>query len=376
MLFKVTHTDPGSRARTGILHTSRGSIETPVFIPVGSAGTVKGVHQHELRHTVQSKIILGNTYHLFLRPGLEVLEKAGGLHAFIGWEGPILTDSGGYQVYSLSKRRKITESGVQFSSHLDGSIHHFTPERVVDIQNIIGADITMAFDECTPFPCDIKVAEQSMNRTHRWLVRGNNHFNKLTPMYGCEQYFIPIIQGSVYPELRKISTEEILKFPSVLYAIGGLSVGEPSETLYQITDLVCSMLPAEKPRYLMGVGTPADLLECISLGIDMFDCVLPTRNARHGHLFTSEGIINIKNRKWANAFEPIDSALPAVFSMQYSKAYLRHLIISGELLGAQIASLHNLCFYQYIIHKAREKIMLGCFQTWKRDILKKVNIRI
>ena len=376
MLFQVTHTDPGSRARTGILHTSRGSIETPVFIPVGSAGTVKGVHQHELRHTVQAKIILGNTYHLFLRPGLEVLERAGGLHAFIGWEGPILTDSGGYQVYSLSKRRKITESGVQFSSHLDGSIHHFTPERVVDIQNIIGADITMAFDECTPFPCDIKVAEQSMNRTHRWLVRGNTHFNELTPMYGCEQYFIPIIQGSVYPELRKISTEEILKFPSVLYAIGGLSVGEPSETLYQITDLVCSMLPAEKPRYLMGVGTPADLLECISLGIDMFDCVLPTRNARHGHLFTSEGIINIKNRKWANAFEPIDSALPAVFSMQYSKAYLRHLIISGELLGAQIASLHNLCFYQYIIHKAREKIMLGCFQTWKRDILKKVNIRI
>jgi queuine tRNA-ribosyltransferase len=376
MLFQVTHTDPGSRARTGILHTSRGSIETPVFIPVGSAGTVKGVHQHELRHTVQSKIILGNTYHLFLRPGLEVLEKAGGLHAFIGWEGPILTDSGGYQVYSLSKRRKITESGVQFSSHLDGSIHHFTPERVVDIQNIIGADITMAFDECTPFPCDIKVAEQSMNRTHRWLVRGNTHFNELTPMYGCEQYFIPIIQGSVYPELRKISTEEILKYPSVLYAIGGLSVGEPSETLYQITDLICSMLPAEKPRYLMGVGTPADLLECISLGIDMFDCVLPTRNARHGHLFTSEGIINIKNRKWANAFEPIDSALPAVFSMQYSKAYLRHLIISGELLGAQIASLHNLCFYQYIIHKAREKIMLGCFQTWKRDILKKVNVRI
>jgi queuine tRNA-ribosyltransferase len=376
MNFKLLQTDSGSKARAGILQTDHGAIETPIFMPVGTAGTVKGVHQHELEDTIKAHIILGNTYHLYLRPGTEVLEKAGGLHKFIGWDKPILTDSGGYQVYSLSNRRKITEQGVKFLSHIDGSSHFFTPESVMDIQKQIGADIIMAFDECTPYPCEHGYAKKSMEMTHRWLDRCMGHFHASGSLYGYQQTLAPIVQGSVYMDLRKISAEYIAAQPSLINAIGGLSVGEPTEMLYEMTDLVCQILPQEKPRYLMGVGTPANILECISLGIDMFDCVMPTRNARHGLLFTTEGIINIKNLKWKTDFSPIDSGLDNFASTTYSKGYLRHLIYSGELLGAQVASLHNLSFYLWLVKEARKQILEGRFSDWKNAILPKISRRL
>lgn len=376
MHFTLKQQDKQTKARAGELHTAHGIIETPIFMPVGTAGTVKGVHQHELENEIQAQIILGNTYHLFLRPGLDVLESAGGLHAFNGWKKPILTDSGGYQVYSLANSRKITEEGVKFQSHVDGSYHFFTPERAIDIQRSIGADIIMAFDECTPYPCPYDYAKKSMKMTHRWLNRCIDQMEKTTPKYGYEQALFPIVQGSVYKDLRKESAQTIAEAGSVGNAIGGLSVGEPDDELYEMTDIVCSILPAEKPRYLMGVGTPANLLECISLGVDMFDCVMPTRNARHGMLFTSEGIINIKNKKWEKDFSPIDPNGTSSVDHFYSKAYLRHLIRTKESLGAQIASIHNLAFYLALVKEARVKILDGTFEIWKKETVKKVTQRL
>ncbi len=376
MHFTLKQQDKQTKARAGELHTAHGIIETPIFMPVGTAGTVKGVHQHELENEIQAQIILGNTYHLFLRPGLDVLESAGGLHAFNGWKKPILTDSGGYQVYSLANSRKITEEGVKFQSHVDGSYHFFTPERAIDIQRSIGADIIMAFDECTPYPCPYDYAKKSMKMTHRWLNRCIDQMEKTTPKYGYEQALFPIVQGSVYKDLRKESAQTIAEAGSVGNAIGGLSVGEPDDELYEMTDIVCSILPAEKPRYLMGVGTPANLLECISLGVDMFDCVMPTRNARHGMLFTSEGIINIKNKKWEKDFSPIDPNGTSSVDHFYSKAYLRHLIRTKESLGAQIASIHNLAFYLALVKEARVRILDGTFEIWKKETVKKVTQRL
>jgi queuine tRNA-ribosyltransferase len=356
MHFDLIHQDSNTKARTGLLHTEHGSIETPIFMPVGTAGTVKGVHQQELRDDVQAQIILGNTYHLFLRPGTQVIENAGGLHQFIGWERPILTDSGGYQVYSLSGTRKIKEEGVKFQSHLDGSYHVFTPERAIDIQRSIGADIIMAFDECTPFPCEYSYAKRSMQMTHRWLQRCFDQMERTEPKYGYEQSLFPIVQGSVYKDLRTESAETIASYNAVGNAIGGLSVGEPEDELYEMTDLVCSILPKDKPRYLMGVGTPWNILESIALGVDMMDCVMPSRNARHGLLFTKNGTINIKNEKWANDFSPIDESSEVWVDQVYTKAYLRHLIKVGEYLGVQIATIHNLSFYLWLVKEAREKI--------------------
>lgn len=376
MHFELQSRDPGSKARAGILHTDHGPIETPIFMPVGTAGTVKGLHQHELKTEVNADIILGNTYHLFLRPGTEVLEKAGGLHKFIGWDRPILTDSGGYQVYSLSGSRKINEEGVKFQSHIDGSYHFFTPERAIDIQRSIGADIIMAFDECTPYPCDYNYAKRSMHMTHRWLKRCFEQMDRTEPLYGHEQALFPIVQGSVYKDLRKESAEAIASHNAIGNAIGGLSVGEPDEDLYEMTDLVCDILPSEKPRYLMGVGTPVNLLECISLGIDMFDCVMPTRNARHGMLFTSEGIINIKNKKWEMDFSPLDPNGIALVDQVYTKAYLRHLIKSNETLGIQIASIHNLTFYLWLMREARKQILAGTFVSWKNAMIPKLQNRL
>ena len=345
-------------------------------MPVGTAGSVKAVHQRELTNDIQAQIILGNTYHLYLRPGLELLQQAGGLHAFIGWERPILTDSGGYQVYSLSDNRKIKEEGVTFKSHIDGSKHIFTPENVMDIQRTIGADIIMAFDECTPYPCEYKYAKKSMEMTHRWLDRCVTRINETQPLYGYNQYLFPIVQGSTYKDLREQSATYIASKNLSGNAIGGLSVGEPHEDMYAMTELVCSILPKEKPRYLMGVGTPENILECIALGIDMFDCVMPTRNARNGMLFTSEGIINIRNEKWKNDLTPIDANLGGYASTHYSKAYLRHLIISKEILGAQIASIHNLTFYLWLVREARKHINEGTFATWKSEMVKKVKTRL
>lgn len=376
MHFQLQHTDSKSKARAGILHTDHGTIETPIFMPVGTAGTVKGVHQHELADTVLAQIILGNTYHLYLRPGLDVLESAGGLHKFIGWDKPILTDSGGYQVYSLSGSRKITEEGVKFQSHIDGSYHFFTPERAIDIQRSIGADIIMAFDECTPYPCDYGYAKRSMHMTHRWLKRCFEQMDRTEPKYGYNQILFPIVQGSVYKDLRTESAETIASHNAVGNAIGGLSVGEPDEDLYEMTELVCGILPKEKPRYLMGVGTPVNLLECIALGIDMFDCVMPSRNARHGMLFTSEGIINIKNKKWATDFSPLDPNGTAYVDQVYSKAYLRHLIHSKENLGIQIATVHNLTFYLWLVKQARIKIQEGTFTEWKAMMIPKLQNRL
>lgn len=376
MHFQLQHTDSKSKARAGILHTDHGTIETPIFMPVGTAGTVKGVHQHELADTVLAQIILGNTYHLYLRPGLEVLESAGGLHKFIGWDKPILTDSGGYQVYSLSGSRKITEEGVKFQSHIDGSYHFFTPERAIDIQRSIGADIIMAFDECTPYPCDYGYAKRSMHMTHRWLKRCFEQMDRTEPKYGYNQMLFPIVQGSVYKDLRTQSAETIASHDAVGNAIGGLSVGEPDEDLYEMTELVCGILPKEKPRYLMGVGTPVNLLECIALGIDMFDCVMPSRNARHGMLFTSEGIINIKNKKWATDFSPLDPNGTAYVDQVYTKAYLRHLIHSKENLGIQIATVHNLTFYLWLVKQARIKIQEGTFTEWKAMMIPKLQNRL
>lgn len=376
MRFDVVANDPGSKARAGLLETAHGKIETPIFMPVGTAGTVKAVHQRELINDIKAQIILGNTYHLYLRPGLDLIKKAGGLHKFNGWDRPILTDSGGYQVYSLADARKINEEGVKFQSHIDGSKHLFTPEHVMDIQRIIGADIVMAFDECTPYPCEYEYAKNSMNMTHRWLKRCCDYFDATSPEYSYEQNLFPIVQGSTYKDLRTESAETIASFERSGNAIGGLSVGEPAEEMYEMTELVCNILPKEKPRYLMGVGTPENILECIALGVDMFDCVMPTRNGRNGMLFTTEGIINVRNEKWKDDLSCIDSGLENEISTFYSKAYLRHLIISKEMLGPQIASIHNLAFYLWLVKEAREKITAGTFNSWKRTMVEKVSRRL
>lgn len=376
MNFQLTATDTRSSARAGTLVTDHGEIQTPIFMPVGTAGSVKAIHQRELENDIQAQIILGNTYHLYLRPGLETLEKAGGLHRFNGWSKPILTDSGGYQVYSLAENRKIVEEGVTFKSHIDGSKHHFTPESVVDVQRIIGADIIMAFDECTPYPCEYRYAKESLALTHQWLKRCVSRMNTTEPKYGHTQALFPIVQGSVYKDLREESAAFIAAQDQQGNAIGGLSVGEPHEDMYAMTSLVCSILPKDKPRYLMGVGTPENILECIALGIDMFDCVLPTRNARNGMLFTTEGIINIRNEKWKQDFSPIDAALGGYASTFYSRAYLRHLVINKEILGAQIASIHNLTFYLWLVKEARRQILSGTFASWKEMMVKKVSVRL
>jgi len=375
-MYKIKKVDPESKARTGEFFTERGVINTPIFMPVGTAGTVKAVHQRELLNDIDAEIILGNTYHLYLRPGTEILSKAGGLHKFINWDRPILTDSGGYQVYSLAENRKINESGVTFRNHIDGSKHSFTPEIAIDIQREIGADIIMAFDECTPYPCEYSYARDSMDMTHRWLKRCCDHFDKTSERYGFRQSLFPIVQGSVYADLRKISAETIISFERDGYAIGGLSVGEPAEEMYAMTDLVSDILPKDKPRYLMGVGTPENILECISLGIDMFDCVMPTRNARNGMLFTTEGIINIRNEKWKNDFSALDPEMNGYVSNYYSKAYLRHLILSKEILGAQIASLQNLSLYLWLVRQARKHIEKGDFTDWKNKMVQKVSQRL
>ena len=376
MDFNIEHFDVKSNARVGTIRTDHGEIQTPIFMPVGTVGSVKAIHQHELKSPIEAQIILGNTYHLYLRPGTPILEKAGGLHKFINWDRPILTDSGGYQVYSLSHRRKIKEEGVSFQSHIDGSRHFFSPESVMDVQREIGADIIMAFDECTPYPCEYEYAKNSMKMTHRWLDRCIKHFQNDEGKYGYNQTLAPIVQGSVYADLRKESAKYIANAGCDMNAIGGLSVGEPHEMMYEMTAIVCDILPKEKPRYLMGVGTPANLLECISLGIDMFDCVLPTRNARHGLLYTSEGIINIKNLKWKDNFSPIDSNSTSSTSRNHTKAYLRHLIHSGEILGAQIASLHNLSFFLWLMGEARKQIGEGTFSGWKTRMVEKVSRRL
>ena len=376
MNFTLTATDPGSRARAGVVFTDHGEIPTPIFMPVGTAGSVKAVHQRELENDIDAKIILGNTYHLYLRPGIELLQKAGGLHKFNGWQRPILTDSGGYQVYSLSANRKIKEDGVAFKSHIDGSKHHFTPESVMDIQRAIGADIVMAFDECTPYPCEYGYARKSLQLTHNWLGRCVKRINETSPHYDYSQALFPIVQGSVYKDLRKESAEFIANQQQQGNAIGGLSVGEPHELMYEMTDLVCGILPKDKPRYLMGVGTPENILECIALGVDMFDCVMPTRNARNGMLFTTQGIINIRNEKWKNDLSPIDAELGGYASTFYSKAYLRHLVINKEILGAQIASIHNLAFYLWLVKRSREKIIEGTFAEWKNKMVKTVSQRL
>jgi queuine tRNA-ribosyltransferase len=376
MKFDLQHKDAKSKARAGVITTDHGLIETPIFMPVGTAGTVKAVHQRELVEDIKAQIILGNTYHLYLRPGLEVLEGAGGLHRFNHWDQPILTDSGGYQVYSLGDRRKITEKGVRFQSHIDGSYHDFTPEYVMDIQRRIGADIIMAFDECTPYPCDKQYAEASMHMTHRWLTRCIHRINETEPLYGFDQTLFPIVQGSTYPDLRKQSAEFIASQNAEGNAIGGLSVGEPHEDMYAMTELVCDILPQDKPRYLMGVGTPANILEGIALGVDMFDCVMPTRNARNGMLFTTEGIVNIRNEKWISDYNAIDPGLGGYVSTHYSKSYLRHLIHSKEILGAQIASIHNLTFYLWLVREARKHIQMGDFASWKNVMVEKVSRRL
>ncbi|CAN5508065.1 tRNA guanosine(34) transglycosylase Tgt [soil metagenome] len=376
MKFTLSKTDPHSKARIGEITTDHGVIQTPIFMPVGTAASVKAVHQHELVDDVKAQIILGNTYHLYLRPGLDVISQAGGLHKFMNWDKPILTDSGGYQVYSLSDNRKIKEEGVKFHSHIDGSRHLFTPENVMDIQRTIGADIIMAFDECTPYPCDHRYAKKSMEMTHRWLTRCIGRFNETGPKYNHTQTLFPIIQGSVYPDLRKISAEFIAAQNCEGNAIGGLSVGEPAEMMYEMTELVCNILPADKPRYLMGVGTPANILESIALGIDMFDCVMPTRNARNGMLFTKNGIINIRNEKWKSDFSVLDEEGSSFVDTYYSKAYLRHLVVSKEILGSQIGTLHNLSFYLWLVTEARNKIIDGTFTEWKKEMVSKVAKRI
>lgn len=372
MHFKLHNSDPKSQARAGEITTERGVIQTPVFMPVGTVGSVKAVHFEELKTEIDADIILGNTYHLYLRPGTDIIKKAGGLHKFNSWDRPILTDSGGYQVFSLSHRRKINENGATFKSHIDGSKHLFTPENVMDIQRIIGGDFIMAFDECVPYPCEFNYAKRSMEMTHRWLSRCIDRFDSTDPIYGVEQTLIPIVQGSMYADLRKKSAEYVASCDRPINAIGGLSVGEPHDLMYEMTDVVCSILPKDKPRYLMGVGTPANLLECIALGIDMFDCVLPTRNGRNGQLFTAEGVINIKNAKWKEDFSPIDSNSPASTSQIHTKAYLRHLFISGELLAYQIASIHNLAFYKQLMQEARSRIIAGDFTEWKNQIVTKL----
>ncbi len=376
MNFKLQVTDTKSNARAGLITTDHGVIETPVFMPVGTAGSVKGVHFKDLEYDVKARIILGNTYHLYLRPGTDVLKQAGGLHKFNGWNKPILTDSGGYQVYSLTDRRKMREEGVTFQSHIDGSRHLFSPEKVIDIQRLIGADIIMAFDECTPYPCDYEYAKNSMDLTHRWLNRCMLRFNETEGLYGYKQALFPIVQGSIYRDLRVKSADTIASYGAEGNAIGGLSVGEPVEMMYEFTELVCNILPKDKPRYLMGVGTPANILEGISQGIDMFDCVMPTRNGRNGMIFTSEGIINLKNEKWKNDFSALDPDGPSYLDAQYSRAYLRHLFVADEMLGPMIASQHNLAFYLWLVDTARQKIIDGTFADWKSVMTDKLNRRI
>jgi len=373
--FRIEALDPTSKARAGTISTAHGLISTPIFMPVGTAGTVKAVHQRELRNDIGAQIILGNTYHLYLRPGMEVMHNAGGLHRFMGWERPILTDSGGYQVYSLAKTRKITEEGVKFASHIDGSRHFFSPEASMDIQRSIGADIIMAFDECPPYPCEYRYAERSMHMTHRWLQRCVDHLSANGPLYGHAHALFPIVQGSTYNDLRTQSAETISSFDAEGNAIGGLSVGEPAEEMYRTTELVCSILPHHRPRYLMGVGTPVNILESIALGVDMFDCVMPTRNARHGVLYTCQGIINIRNERWKDDHTPLDPQGTAYVDNEYSRAYLRHLFVSNELLGAQIASVHNLAFYLDLVRQARAHILAGDFRAWKDSVVPKLGQR-
>lgn len=375
MQFELTSTDQNSAARAGRITTDHGTIETPIFMPVGTSATVKGVHQRELKNEINPDIILGNTYHLFLRPGIEIMQQAGGLHKFMGWDRPILTDSGGYQVYSLSANRKIKEEGVKFKSHIDGSYHFFTPERAIEIQRFLGADLIMAFDECTPYPCDYKYAKSSMERTHRWLKRCIEADKQLPFLYDYKQTLLPIVQGSTYTDLRKASAHYIAEMEAPANAIGGLSVGEPAEEMYAMTHEVCAILPHEKPRYLMGVGTPINLLENIALGVDMFDCVLPTRNARNGMLFTAEGTLNIKNKKWENDFSPIDPQGYCFADTDYTKAYLRHLFTVNEMLGKQIATLHNLSFYLWLVREARKHILAGTFTPWKNKMVKQMEPR-
>lgn len=376
MKFDLLQKDTQSKARAGTITTDHGVIETPIFMPVGTVGTVKGVHQRELKDDINPDIILGNTYHLYLRPQTEILEKAGGLHKFMNWDRNILTDSGGYQVYSLSANRKIKEEGVKFKSHIDGSYHFFTPENVMEIQRSIGADIIMAFDECTPYPCDYRYAKRSMHMTHRWLDRCITHLDKLPFKYDYEQTFFPIVQGSTYKDLRQQSAEYIANAGQQGNAIGGLSVGEPAEEMYAMTEVVCEILPEDKPRYLMGVGTPINILENIALGIDMFDCVMPTRNARNGMLFTANGTINMKNKKWEADFSPIDEMGITFVDTQYTKAYLRHLFTVNELLGKQIATIHNLGFYMWLVREARKHILAGDFRTWKDMMVKNMSQRL
>ncbi len=376
MIFELKHTDSASRARAGLITTAHGRIETPIFMPVGTAATVKTVHQRELKQDINPDIILGNTYHLYLRPGIQIMEEAGGIHKFMNWDRNVLTDSGGYQVYSLSANRKIKEEGVKFKSHIDGSYHVFTPENVMEIQRKIGADIIMAFDECTPYPCDFQYAKRSMHMTHRWLDRCFKKFNELPPLYGYDQALFPIVQGSTFSELRKQSAEYIADSGAVGNAIGGLSVGEPAEEMYAMTELVCDILPEDKPRYLMGVGTPINILENIALGVDMFDCVMPTRNARNGMLFTAHGTINIKNKKWENDFSPIDEMNITFVDTDYSKAYLKHLFSTNEFLGKQIATIHNLGFYMWLVREARKHILDGDFRLWKDKMVDQMNKRL
>lgn len=376
MKFELIARDAATGARAGIIHTDHGDIETPIFMPVGTVGSVKAILQQQLYTDIQAQIILGNTYHLYLRPGLEILEKAGGLHQFNGWHKPILTDSGGYQVFSLSGNRKLKEEGALFQSHIDGSRHLFTPEKVMDIQRKIGADIIMAFDECTPYPCDHEYARNSMERTHRWLLRCQQRFAETQPEYGYQQSLFPIVQGSTYPDLRKKSAEFIAEQNAEGNAIGGVSVGEPEEMMYEITEQVCGILPQQKPRYLMGVGTPWNLLTCIGMGIDMFDCVMPTRNGRNGMLFTTGGVINIKNKKWADDFSPIDEGLGNHAINHYTRAYLRHLFIAKEILALQLASLQNLSFYLHLVKEARQHIIAGDFGRWQKEKLSVVKQRL
>jgi len=376
MNFELQATDANSKARAGLITTDHGTIQTPIFMPVGTVASVKGVHQPELKNDIKAQIILGNTYHLYLRPKTPILEQAGGLHKFMSWDKNILTDSGGYQVYSLSANRKIKEEGVKFKSHIDGSYHVFSPEKVMEIQRSIGADIIMAFDECTPYPCDYNYAKNSMHMTHRWLDRCVTHLEKVPEKYGYSQTLFPIVQGSTYKDLRTQSAEYIANIGAEGNAIGGLSVGEPAEEMYEMTDLVCGILPKDKPRYLMGVGTPINILENIALGIDMFDCVMPTRNARNGMLFTAHGTINLKNKKWEDDFSPLDEMGITSVDTLYSKAYLRHLFAAKESLGKQIASIHNLGFYLWLVGEARKHILAGDFYTWKTKMVRQMDKRL
>ena len=376
MIFNLDSKDPNSKARAGTIKTDHGLIHTPIFMPVGTSATVKGVHQRDLKQEVNPDVILANTYHLYLRPGEKIIEKAGGIHKFMNWDRNILTDSGGYQVYSLSNNRKINEEGVEFKSHIDGSYHFFSPEKAIKIQKKIGADIIMAFDECTPYPCEYDYAKKSMNMTHRWLKRCVKEFNKYPPVYDYDQTLFPIVQGSTFKDLRAESADFIANIGAKGNAIGGLSVGEPADEMYEMTQVVCDILPEDKPRYLMGVGTPINLLENIALGVDMFDCVMPSRNARNGMLFTANGTINIKNEKWKDNFEVIDSDNYSFVDVNYSKAYLRHLFSTKEALGRQIATIHNLSFYLWLVKEARNKIIDGTFKDWKVGMVKRMNKRL